>query len=117
MKHNLNDKIRITHIIEAISDLEMFLKDIDFETFEKNREKQSAVERKLEIIGEAANHISEEVLFHPTNSTPWRQITNTRNIIEHEYFRVDLEIIYKIATNSIIPLKTEIQVILNDLEK
>lgn len=117
MKHNLSDKSRIKHILEAISDLELFLKDVDFELFEKNKEKQSAVERKLEIIGEASNHISEKILFHPKISTPWRQIISTRNIIVHEYFRVDIEIIFKIAKEEIIPLKEDIQKILKDLDQ
>jgi uncharacterized protein with HEPN domain len=117
MKHELGDKKRIEHLLEAISDLELFLKDVDFDSFKNNKEKQSAVERKLEIIGEATNHISEKIIFHPEISTPWRQIINTRNIIIHEYFRVDIEIIFKIATEEIIPLKKNIQTILKDLEK
>jgi uncharacterized protein with HEPN domain len=35
MKHNLGDRNRIEHILEAISDLQLFLKDVDFESFEK----------------------------------------------------------------------------------
>lgn len=53
----------------------------------------------------------------PDNSTPWRQIINTRNLIVHEYFRVDIEIIYKIATNNIIPLKKDIEKIVKNLDK
>jgi len=117
MKHELGDRKRIEHVLEAISDLELFLKNVDFEEFESNKEKQSAVERKLEIIGEATNHISEKILLHNELSTPWRQIINTRNIIIHEYFRVDIEIIFKIAKEEIIPLKKDIQTILNDLDK
>ncbi len=117
MKHNLTDKNRIEHIIEAISNLEEFLENISFEEFSDNKEKVLAVERLLEIIGEASNHISEKIIFHPEISTPWRQIINTRNIIAHEYFRVDIEIIYKIATNNIIPLKKDIQTILKDLDQ
>jgi uncharacterized protein with HEPN domain len=83
MKPNLTDKNRIQHIIEAISNLEEFLKDISFEEFSNNKEKILAVERSIEIIGEASNHISEKIIFHPQISTPWRQIINTRNIIAH----------------------------------
>ena len=61
MKHNLTDKNRIEHIIEAISNLENFLKDVSFEEFSNNKEKILAFERSLEIIGEAANHISEKL--------------------------------------------------------
>lgn len=117
MKHELGDKARIVHIIEAISDIEIILKDISDEDFLNNREKCLAVERLLEIIGEATNHVSEAVLYKKDNSTPWKQIINTRNVIAHEYFRIDYDIIYKIATNNIIPLKKVIENILKELDK
>jgi len=117
MKHNLTDINRIEHIIESITNLESFLENVSFEEFSNNKEKILAVERSLEIIGEASNNISEKIILHPEISTPWRQIISTRNIIAHEYFRVDIEIIYKIATNNIIPLKKDIQTILKDLDK
>ena len=117
MKHNLSDANRIEHVLEAIETMDVLLKSVDFLTFEKNIEKRLAVERLLEIIGEASNHISEKIIYHPEISTPWRQIINTRNIIAHEYFRVDIEIIYKIATNNIIPLKLDIMQILKNLDK
>ncbi len=117
MKPKLSDSVRIEHILEAIADLELFLKDVDFELFESNKEKQAAVERKLEIIGEAVNKLSEKILYHPQIATPWRKIVNTRNVISHEYFKVDTEVIYKIATEEIIPLKNDIKFVLGNLEK
>ena len=117
MKDESGNKARIKHIIDAISDIEVFLTNIDINSFLKNKEKQFAVERLLEIIGEASNHISEEILYHPTNVTPWRKIIATRNLIAHEYFRINYEIIFQIATKEIIPLKQEIENILKELEK
>ena len=89
MKHNLGDTNRIIHILEAIN----------------NIEKRAAIERMLEIIGEATNHISEEVLYNNEYSSSWRKIIATRNIIAHEYFRVDYDVLFEIATKEIIPLK------------
>ncbi len=117
MKHNLGDKERINHILEAISNLEKFIENVDLESFINNAEKIAAVERMFEIIGEATNHISEEVLYKKDNSTPWRKIIAVRNIIEHEYFRIDYDILYDIAKKDIIPLKEDIQTILKDLDK
>ncbi|NDP27359.1 MAG: DUF86 domain-containing protein [Flavobacterium sp.] len=117
MKHRLDDKARIIHILEAISDIEIFLEGINLETFLNSKEKSAAVERKLEIIGEASNHISEKILYHPAISAPWRKIIGTRNLIVHEYFRIDYNIIYQIAKEDIIPLKQEIQNILKDLDQ
>ena len=78
--------------------------------------KYLSVERLLEIIGEAANHISEEVLYDEDNSTPWKLIIGLRNILSHEYFRVDSKTIYQLATKDIVPLKKEILRIKNKLE-
>ena len=116
MKHKLGDIHRIQHILDAISEIESFIKDVDFETFIKNRERSLAVERLLEIIGEATNHLSEKVIHNPKASAPWRKIIANRNIIAHEYFRIDYNVIYQIATNEIVPLKSEIEIILKDLD-
>lgn len=117
MKHNLGDEARIKHIIEAISNIEIILKNVSFEEFESNIEKRYSIERLIEIIGEATNHISEEVLYNNETSTPWKQIVATRNILSHEYFRIDNEILYKIAINGMIPLKKDIEKILNSIQK
>jgi len=93
------------------------LTNVSFEDFSKNLEKKLAIERLLEIIGEATNHISDEVLYNSKTSSPWKKIIATRNMISHEYFRVDEELLYQIATNSIIPLKKDIQTILKDLDQ
>jgi len=116
MKHNLDDKNRIEHILESIKDIETFLTNVSQEEFINDKLKRLAVERLLEIIGEATNHISDEILYKKDYSTPWRQIVATRNIITHEYFRVDYDVIYKIAINNIIPLKNEVESILRKLE-
>ena len=117
MKDDIGIKARINHIVEAIADIEIFLHNIDLVTFLNNKEKQYAVERLLEIIGEASNHISEKVLYHPEISSPWRKIIATRNLIAHEYFRINNEIIYQIATVEIIPLKKDIELILKNLDQ
>ena len=117
MKHNLNDIHRILHILDAISNIEDFIKDVTLEEFLINKEKIAAVERMIEIIGEATNHLSEEIIHNPRSSTPWQKIISNRNILAHEYFKIDNKIIYQIATKEIIPLKQEIENILKDLEK
>lgn len=116
MKHKISDLNRVQHIIESITNIEIFLIDVDLKSFTENLEKRAAVERMLEIIGEATNHISEEILYKKEYSSPWRKIIAVRNMIAHEYFRVDYEVLFDIVTNDIIPLKKEIQTILKDLD-
>jgi uncharacterized protein with HEPN domain len=74
MKHNLGDTNRIIHILEAITNIEVFLQNVALDSFVNNIEKRAAIERMLEIIGEATNHISEEVLYNNEYSSSWRKI-------------------------------------------
>ena len=116
MEIEIGNKARINHIIDAISNIEIIISNVKLDDFLDNLEKKLAVERLLEIIGEASNHISEEILYNPNNSTPWKKIIGTRNLIAYEYFRINYKIIYQIAVEEIIPLKKDIQTILNNLE-
>lgn len=116
MKHNLGDLSRLIHILDSIEKIEIITFNVSMEEFKSNMEKSLATERLLEIIGEAANHISDEVLYDEENSTPWKLIIGLRNVLSHEYFRVDSNTIYQLATKDIVPLKKEIIRIKNKLE-
>lgn len=116
MKYRIGVIERISHIIESIEKIEIILKNVSFEEFENNFEKQLAIERLLEIIGESSKHISNEILFDTENAIPWEKVISTRNFLSHEYFRIDYDLVYKIATIDIIPLKQEILRIKNKLE-
>lgn len=116
MKHKLGDIDRINHIVDSIEKIEKILKGVSMEDFLTNYEKSLAVERLLLIIGEATNHISEETLYDEENSTPWKLIVGLRNLLSHEYFRVDNKTIYQLATKDIEALKREILRIKNKLE-
>jgi len=62
-----------------------------------------AIERRIEIIGEAANRISRS--FQDTHpEIPWRKIVAQRNVLAHEYGEVQAEIIWRVATGSIVEL-------------
>jgi len=76
---------------------------------------QSAVVRQIEVIGEAAKNISRDIRAHHPE-VPWKEITAMRNILIHEYFQVDLSILWKSATEDIPNLKSQIQRIIKNLE-
>lgn len=61
MKGQLSDKIRIQHILDAIFETEAYLISVTFEDFQSNSEKRFATIKQIEIIGEACNHISNEL--------------------------------------------------------
>ncbi|MBN2028651.1 DUF86 domain-containing protein [bacterium] len=77
---------------------------------------QSACIRQLEIIGEAANRLSEK-LMERNISIEWREIIGLRNILIHEYFGVDLSIIWQIIKIDLPHLKKKIQSIIQNFTK
>ena len=107
--------IFVEHIIENIKDIESFTKKIKKESFLENKEKQNAVIRSLEIIGEAVKNIPQSIKIKYFK-TPWKEIAGTRDKISHHYFGVDLELIWKIVRENIPKLKKEMLIIKKDLE-
>ncbi len=64
---------------------------------------EDAIERNLQIIGEAATHLPDAVTAaHP--DVPWPQIRGFRNILVHQYFGVDIEIVRDVVDNHLPPL-------------
>ncbi len=65
---------------------------------------EDAIERNLQIIGEAENHLTAEVFAaHP--EIAWPQIRGFRNILVHEYFGVDIDVIRDVVNNFLPPLE------------
>jgi len=60
MKGAMTDKVRIAHILDAISEVEKYLHSISYDTFLKNSEKRYATIKQIEIVGEACSHISKK---------------------------------------------------------
>lgn len=83
----------------------------DYENFQVDLKTIDAVVRNIEVIGEAANNLTRG--FRSENSQiNWRKIIATRNRIIHGYASVDLEIIWNITKIDLLPLKEEIDKIL-----
>lgn len=109
-----SDVERLQHIQEAIGLIVEYTQPLNLMNFLADRKSQLSVERLLEILGEAANHISPDVKSsYP--EVPWRQMTDLRNVVSHEYFQVRLELIWEVATREIPPLAARVEQILNDL--
>lgn len=114
MKGLLTGKIRIQHILDAICETESYLTAVNFESFLANSEKRFATIKQIEIIGEACNRMSKELkLRHP--EIEWTQINGFRNISIHEYFGVNLHIVWNIAKNDLPLLKEKFNGVLKGL--
>jgi uncharacterized protein with HEPN domain len=106
-----NDQGRLEHILDAISKIGEVLTDCTEAQFAQDWQKQLIVERLLEIIGEAAAHLTPEIRSaHP--HIPWSKMVGLRNVVSHQYFRIDVKSIWQTAVHAVPPLQTDIQSIL-----
>jgi uncharacterized protein with HEPN domain len=107
MRGRIGDNARISHIVEYIDEIEKAIEDVNFESFCSNHVLRIAVVKWLEIIGEAANNITDETKDkYP--GVEWHKMIGLRNIVVHEYFRIDFGIIWDAATVFLLQLKKEI---------
>ncbi len=103
--------IFVKHIQESIKNIDVFLKGVSENSFLKNVEKQSAVIRQLEIIGEAVKNIPDDFRVK-YKDIPWTDIGATRDKIIHHYFGIKLEIIWNIIKKDLPILKKQINEII-----
>lgn len=111
---NKDPIIFIEHIIDSIKNIEYFMKKVSKESFFENKEKQSAVIRQIEIIGEAVKNLPSEFKDNNPN-IPWKDIVGMRDKLMHHYFGVDLKIVWKTVKEDIPKLKKQIQNIMKEL--
>ena len=94
------DRIRLRHMLDAAQKIVAFTEGLSRDCFHTDEKLQLAIVRLLEITGEAANSVSDDFKEdHP--EIAWARITATRNRLIHGYFDIDLEIVWKIATENI----------------
>jgi uncharacterized protein with HEPN domain len=104
MKNNISNQIRIQHILDAIQEIEKYIDGANLELFVNNTMMFNATLRQLEIIGEAANGLTEDFL-QDTQTIPWARIIGLRNLLVHEYFGVDDITIWNVVTINLPDLK------------
>jgi uncharacterized protein with HEPN domain len=103
----MSDKARLYHILEALNYVDEFLVGKNSNDLVENAQLRL-------IIGEASNHLSENLKLN-NPQIEWRKIIAFRNFLAHEYFRVDLELIWSITQNNLVELRTTIEKIMREL--
>ncbi|RMD45975.1 MAG: DUF86 domain-containing protein [Aquificota bacterium] len=106
-------KFFLNDILKEIKNIEKFTSNIEnLNDLEENELVLYAVLKALENIGEAVKHIPEDIkLKYPYH---WKEISGLRNIIVHNYWGIDIEIIYDILENEIKDLKNFVEKILEN---
>ena len=102
-------RLYLNDILESIEKIKRYVDDLSFEEFTASDLIFDAVVRNLEIIGEASSHIPDSIQSaFPT--VPWRLMKDMRNVLSHEYFGIDVDIVWKTARESlpqlVEPIKT-----------
>ena len=107
-----DDRIYLQHIHDAISRIVSYTTG-GRDAFLASPQAQDAVIRNLEIIGEAVKHLSAELRQrHP--DIPWKRIAGMRDEMIHEYFGVDLTIVWNVVEQHIPPLRQMVDSLLGE---
>lgn len=116
MKREERDVVRVKHIYEAILLIKKFTKELNQNDFYQSEMIQSAVIRQFEIIGEAASNVSNKTQQR-FPEVEWRVIKDFRNLLIHEYFRVDASELWYSIENDVPLLKDQMQHLLKEFKK
>lgn len=104
---SLLDMLRMTE--QIVSEME----GVSFNQYYSDLNFRLAIERRLEILGEAANRISKEFqLAHP--EIPWRRVIGQRNFLIHEYDEIDIERIWSLTVEEVPKLLKTLQMIVEE---
>ena len=103
-------------MLEALQQIEHYVQGLDFTQFSQNRLVIDGVIRNLEILGEAANNIPDE-MKNGVKDIPWSNMIDLRNVLIHEYFGVDLSIVWEVITKDLPPTKVNVEALLQRLEQ
>jgi len=101
-------RLRVEDILDAIARIEQYVNGLTIEQFRADQKTIDAVVRNLEVIGEAARHLSADHAALPAE-IPWTDIAGMRSILIHEYFGVDLNIVWQTVTYDLPELRGRLQ--------
>ena len=113
MREQSRDISRLEHMIQAMERIRRYTKGKTFDEFIADDMMYYAVVKNIEILGEAANMLTEEFRNkHPM--TPWKLVSGMRNYIVHEYFQVDNNVVWDVIMHDLPTLEQQISMYLKE---
>jgi len=96
-------KLRLEDILEAIARIDRYVAGMDYEAFRADDKTTDAVVRNLEIIGETARHVPEQ-MQRQHSELPWDKMRDIRNLLIHQYFGIGVPIVWQTIRDDLPPL-------------
>lgn len=106
----------IKDILISMQDVEEFTSGITFEDFLQDKKTIKAVIRSLEVLGEAAKKIPDDIKARYPR-IPWKRMAGMRDKLIHEYFGVDLQIVWNVVKQELPPVKPAIEELVRETDK
>ncbi len=107
-KRNRNYQMYLEDIITSMDRIAEYIDGLSFNEFKKDYKTVDAVIRNFEVMGEAAKNLPIEIRSK-YEDVPWDEMYLLRNKVSHEYFGIDYEIIWDLATNYLPENKSQIE--------
>lgn len=96
-------RFRIENIVGAIEDINRLTEGLTYQNFSENTTILKAILYDMAVIGEAARHVPDDIITgYP--EVAWREMSDMRNVVIHDYFGVDLQIIWETIQHDLPPL-------------
>jgi len=110
-----NITLYVKDILQNMQDAEEFIRDMSYEQFAGDKKTLNAVLRSIEVIGEAAKNVPDEVRDKYPD-IPWKEMAGMRDKVIHFYFGVDKEVVWSVVKDRIPAIRPPIEKMLREIE-
>ncbi|MCK6576849.1 MAG: DUF86 domain-containing protein [Anaerolineae bacterium] len=106
-----NDEVLLLDVLIAARRILEFVGKLDFAAFEHDEKTKSAVIREIQVIGEASRLLSSQAKENHS-AVDWAAMAGMRNRVIHEYFNIDVDIVWDVIQNDIPALAAHLSTLL-----